>query len=105
MLRDRVTYSQNITKHARHVSELSVWIRGMQKTDDPNKLAKTDQTVAKFLVWFRFHFTKTEIFGFGFSVGFFHIETDRIYIYIYIYSCNSSTELISGLVVCSLWFA
>ena len=78
MLRDRVTYSQNITKHARHVSELSVWIRGMQKTDDPNKLTKTDQTVAKFLVWFRFHFTKTEIFDFGFSVGFFHIETDRI---------------------------
>ena len=85
MLRDRVTYNQNIAKHARHVGELLVWIRGMQKTDDPSKLTKTDQTVAKFSVWFRFHFIKTEIFGFGFSVGFFHIETDRIYIYIYIH--------------------
>ena len=86
MLRDRVTYSQNIARHARHVSELSMWIRGMQKTAEPNKPTKTDRTIAKFSVWFRFHFLKTEIFGFDFGAGFFHTETDRIYIYIYIFT-------------------
>ena len=51
----------------------------VQKTEEPKKLPETDQTVAKILVWFRFHFLKTEIFSFsfGFGAGFFHLETDR----------------------------
>ena len=47
-------------------------LRGVQKTDEPNKPTKTDRTVAKFSVRFRFHFLKTDIFGFGFGARFFH---------------------------------
>ena len=39
--------------------------RGVQKTDEPNKPAETNQTEFNFSVWFRFHFLKIEIFGFG----------------------------------------
>ena len=75
------------------IGELKViFIRGVQKTDEPNK---PTELLPNFRfgfgsVRFRFHFLKTEIFGFGFGVGFFHTETDRTD-RIYIYSCNTST--------------
>ena len=61
-----------------------IWVRGVQKTEEPKKPPKTNRTIAKISVGFRFHFLKTKIFGSGFSAGFFHPKTDRIYIYIYV---------------------
>ena len=84
-----------------------VWVRGVQKTDEPNKPTETDRTVAKFSVWFRFGSVSVSFFkNRNFRCWIFSSETELnrpniyIYIYIYIYLCNSVTCLISGLVVC-----
>ena len=47
-------------------------LRGVQKTDEPNKLAETDRTVAKFSVRFSFgfEFLKPKIFSSVFYLGF-----------------------------------
>ena len=68
-----------------------IWVRGVQKTEEPKKPPKTNRTIAKISVGFRFHFLKTKIFGFGFGAGFFHPETDQTDRYIYIYICNFNT--------------
>ena len=60
--------------------------RGVQKTKELKKPPKTDRTVAKISVRFRFHFLKTEIFSFGFSARFFHPETNRTDRCIYIFT-------------------
>ena len=64
--------------------------RGVQKTDEPNKPTETDQTVAKFSVWFRFgsvsvSFFKNRNFRFWFRCWIFSAETEpnRPNIYIF----------------------
>ena len=72
------------------------------------RIEQTNRTIAKFSVWFRFgsvsvSFFKNRNFRFRFRCWIFS-HRNRSNIYIYIYSRNSSTELISCLMVCSLWF-